>query len=49
MKKPTLRQEFEKEISDKYPGQTLTILFEQRLENYVKWLENKLSKVKPLN
>lgn len=36
----TLREQFEKDISDKYPGNTMMILFEQRLENYVKWLEN---------
>lgn len=38
----TLREQFEKEISDKYKGDTMMILFEQRLENYVKWLENKI-------
>lgn len=46
IKDMTLREQFEKEVSDKYFGQTIKILFEQRLENYVKWLENKINSSK---
>lgn len=38
----TLKEEFEKEIADKYPENTISIIFEQSLDNYVNWLENKI-------